>query len=536
MLNKILKFLSKISVRLLLFNVLLVIIPLAFLFYLDIYEKKLLSAQEHAMVQQGRIMSSALSGTNSLDREAQRILNNLNKRQEARIRIIDRDGIVVADSALIGGGITPVKVVNSTRSYSSEAGYTETATLKKSNDSNFLYSMVRTSLDFIRYFIRGPRDDRGVIEYYSGRNMLEGREVQAALSGRYGATTRISRGGQRSITMYSAIPVESDGRVIGVVLVSQSTYRILQNLYQIRLEILKIFLICLAAACIISFILSRTIAGPLKKLRNQAREITDNRGRITSHFKTIRNRDEIGDLNDSLQDLTKKLHSHLLQTEAFASDVSHEFKNPLASIQSATELLRDSEDTDRSRFINIISQEASRLERLISGVREISVIDVKLNEEERTSIEPLEILEAVISNFKIKTSHIELKFKIERNFEDEIKIVFAPERFVQVLENIIANAVSFSPIGGEISVFINKEADFLLISVCDDGPGIPKENMDKIFNRFFTYRKNRNAGSRNSGLGLSICEVIIKGYGGSIIPGNITGRGAEFKILIPMAK
>lgn len=530
MLKKIIKFISKISVRLLLFNVLLVFLPAAFLFYLDTYEKKLLNAQEHAMVQQGRIMSSALEDKgDDFKTEAVNILENLKMRQEARIRIITSDGIIVADSSIPDDRLIK-EVPVSSREYRAD----KTIEKWRSNDKNFLYSLIRTTLDFLRYFLRGPRADFNSIEYYSYKNVLEGTEIQAALEGRYGATTRISRGGQRSITMYSAIPVFNNSKVYGVVLVSQSTFRILQNLYQIRLEIFKIFLISLSAAGLISFILSRTIAHPLKKLRNQAKEITDNRGRIKTNFKKPRRLDEIGDLNHSLHELTQKLHNHLLQTESFASDVSHELKNPLSSIQSASEILSDRiSDKQNMKFINIISQETSRLERLITEVRDISTIDVKISEEDTCLIDPEVIIKSVITNTRLKLKNKNINFCLINNSNESTELLISPGRFTQVVENIISNAVSFSPDGGSIKIILENIDKNVAISICDQGPGIPDENMDRIFNRFFTYRNSNNNGKRNSGLGLSICEVIVKAYGGSITAENRENNGAVFKIKLP---
>lgn len=482
------------------------------------------------MVQQGRIMASALKDKgDNFSREAVQIIKNLERRQEARIRIITVDGSIVADSS------TPEKkpeklIQNKSRDYSSENNESQWT----SNDRNFLYSIVRKTLDFIRYFLRGPKADFNSIEYYTYKRMLDGIEVQAALEGRYGATTRISRGGQRSITMYSAIPVFNNNRVYGVVLVSQSTYRILQNLYQIRLEIFKIFLISLTAAGIISFILSRTIAHPLKKLRNQAKEITDNRGRIKSNFESSGRMDEIGDLNDSLQELTHKLHNHLLQTESFASDVSHELKNPLSSIQTASELLNESiKDEQNSKFINIISQETSRLERLITEVRDISTIDVKISEEETVIINPEEIIRSVITNTKLKLKNKVINFSLFIKGDTPLELLISPGRFTQVIENIISNAVSFSPDEGVIGITLENKGKYISISIADQGPGIPVENIDRIFNRFFTYRESKDTGERNSGLGLSICDVIVKSYGGKITAQNRDNAGSEFKIELP---
>lgn len=509
LLNQIIKIISKITFRLLLFNILLVFLPIAFLFYLDTYEKSQLIAQERAMVQQGRLLASALTNSSNIEEDAEQIIDNLNSRLEARIRIISLDRKIIADSS-------SSSILKNEQNTKYQSNYTST-------DSNLIYSLIRYALDLIRYILRGPKKDINT-EYYYGKSIINGVEVKTAFEGKYGATTRISKGGQRSITLYSALPILNNNSVIGVVLVSQSTYRILQNLYQIRLDILKIFLISLTAAIVISFIMSRTIAYPLKKLRNEAKNITDKTGKIKTNFKKTKRLDEIGDLNRSLEDLTLRLKEHMEKTQSFASDISHEFKNPLASIKSAAEIL--SEYNGDNQFISIINQEVKRLERLITEVREISLLDSGIiNDDELKFINPYSIIEMVIARLKLAQDTKDINFII--NNDESRYIEISPTRFSQIMDNILSNAISFSPPNGVIFISIKQINDGIEIKVIDEGPGIPEENLDKVFNRFFTYRKDKN---KNSGLGLSITQSIVKSYGGSITISNTKEKGAQVSL------
>ena len=213
-------------------------------------------------------------------------------------------------------------------------------------------------------------------EFYSGANRIAGPEVLEALAGRYGAATRISAGGQQSVTLYSAIPVWNGGKTAGVVLVSQSTHRILNDLYALRLDIVRLSLAAIATAAVLSLLVSATITVPVHRLRGQARGILDARGRLRGTFTPSRRRDEIGDLSRSLGELTQRLEKHLSFVESFASDVSHEFKNPLAAIRSAAELaVSTPAQGERRALLAMILDDVARLERLLSGVREISRID-----------------------------------------------------------------------------------------------------------------------------------------------------------------
>jgi two-component system sensor histidine kinase ChvG len=528
------RFLARISVRLLLFNILLVFLPAAGFFYLEVYEKELLEAQERAMVQQGRIAAAALAGQGNLEGAgAKALLGRLQGRTESRLRIVDRRGNLLADSArLVPRKETP------TSPTSPRTGRLESYELERDPGprSNPLYRLgvwVYRTLKTVERPFSPPEPPRDTETVYARGGPLLGPEVRAALSGRYGATTRPTAG-QRSVTLYSAIPVRSGGQVVGAVLVSQSTYRILLALYDVRLDIFRVVLASVLAAAVLSLLVSATIARPLRQLSDQASAVVDRRGRLRGRFRGSRRRDEIGDLARGLEELTGRLERHLHFIESFASDVSHELKNPLASIRTATEMLGEVEDpADRRRFLEIAWREVARMEHLLSSVREISRIDARLEAEPAEPVDLRELLPAVLDSFRLRANG---GVRIDLHAPDgPVRTMATPERLAQVFENLLDNAIGFSPPGGEVTVELIAEPDAAVVVIGDRGPGIPEEHRERIFDRFFTWRpQEAQARNGHTGLGLAIVKAIAEGYGGSVTAqSRQDGGGARFEVRLP---
>jgi two-component system sensor histidine kinase ChvG len=541
MINRILSFFSRIAVRLLTFNLLVVFLPIAGLLYLDTYEKQLLRSLEHALVQQGRILASALSGENPLQADSARgILLELEQRHEARFRVLDPKGRLLADSSRLGP--------RSEQPDSEQPEEISQATAGNDQDpvpaeQRVLYRIAIYPVQLYRRLFRPPEPPFESAEFYINTDVLMGPETREALDGRYGAMTRISTGGQRSVTLYSAIPVRSGESVVGAVLVSQSTYRILRDLYELRLEIFTIFLVSLAAAVALSLLASTTIASPVRKLRRQAQEILDHRGRLRGQFRFNRRRDEIGDLSRSLEEMTGKLRGHIEFVESFSSDISHEFRNPLASIRSAAEMIPKSETReDRDRFLSLIQKEVQRMQHLLGAVREISLLDAQLEDEARTSVQIAPILRQVLEAGRLRGGYTIKVQLIEKS--DSCAVSMAPERLTQVVENLLENALSFA--STEVRVELSRIRGYAVISFEDDGPGVPDQHLEKIFDRFFSYRAGVSSeGSGGSpghhlGLGLAIVKAIAEGCGGSVsaqngFPPDGQLKGARIVVRIPSA-
>ena len=513
---------SRISTRLLAFNLLLVFLPIAGLLYLDAYEKQLLEAQERSMVQQGRILSAALSGRGPLQREeVERVLRQLDLRLDARLRVVDRDRTILGDTSLLG----PRE--------KKPAALPSSAPARR----NFLYRIGAFLMDLPKRLSPPVEPPPSTEREGAPGGHLDGREVRAALSGRYGNATRVSPE-QRSVTLSSAIPIESDGAVAGAVVVSQSTYRILQDLYAIRLRIAKVCAASAAVALILSLFVSATIARPLRALRDEAAAIQDRRGRLRGTFRGLTRRDEIGDLTRALEELTVRLEDRQRSLESFASDVAHELKNPLASIRSAAEMLSEVRDADESRrFLSVVLEEVARMEQQVSQLAEVTRIDAGLEAEEQVAVPLNGLLSRIAERFRMRESG-RVRFELAQP-EQVLAVRASPARMTQVFENLFDNAASFSPDGGSIRVALDRSQDgAVTVTVSDEGPGIPPAHHARIFDRFFSYRPEGagEAGRLHTGLGLAIVKAIVEGYGGTVAAANNPDRGAAFTVRMPPSR
>lgn len=513
------QFPSRISFRLLAFNILLVFLPVGGVLFLDTYEQHLLDAQERTMAQEGRLLAAALEARDRLDGEdARRILIQLDQRQLARLRVVNRAGEVLADSALLGPR----------READAEEG---TAAPPAATPKSFLYRI--GSLPF-RLLRSSPVESDQSADSDISSDLLTRSEIRSALDGRYGAATRITVGPRRSVTLHIAIPVRIEGAVDGAVLVSQSTGRILQALDAVRLDVFKVFLLSLGAAVVLSLVAATTIARPLAGLRRRAGDMLDRRGRLRGGFAPSTRRDEIGDLERALAELTVQLEQHLRATEAFAADVSHEFKNPLASIRTAADMaLEDVNPAERRRFLQMIQRDVARMERLLSEAREISRIDARLDDEERSLVRLDELVPALVESFRLRLGSRGPAFDL-RTVDGEISVFASADRLTQALENLIDNAVSFSPPGAPITVSLTAAGESARITIGDRGPGIPEEHRERVFSRFFSYRPENDPDRSHTGLGLALVRAIVESYGGSITASPRHEGGTEMVVFLPL--
>jgi len=513
--------LSRLPVRLLAFNILLVFLPAAGVLFLDTYERHLLDAQERTMAQEGRLLAAALEVTGDLDpAHARAILVELGQRHLARLRVVDGTGAVLADSALLGPRRPPA-----------EPSGSPTAAPPVPPQRRLLYLI--GSLPF--RLLRGgglPEEDRDPLDAETGT--LTGAEVKGALEGRYGAATRVLGDAPRTVMLHIAIPVRVGGEVVGAVVVSQSTRRIMATLYAVRLDVFRVFLASVVVAVVLTLIVATTIARPLARLRLRAGEILDRRGRLTGSFEPSRRKDEIGELERALAELTRRLEEHLRHTESFAADVSHEFRNPLASIRTATEMALEVEDPEQRRhFLEMAQRDVARMERLLTEVREISRIDAHLDEEERSPVALSALLGGLVESFRLRSGDSGPRLELAGG-DAGVTVLGSADRLTQVFENLLANAASFSPPRGSVVVTLRASAGQAEVVVADEGPGIPEEHRDRIFARFFSWRP-AGQGAGHTGLGLAIVRAIVEGYGGRVSYRPRQPRGTELVVALPLA-
>ena len=520
---------SRIGPRLLAFHLLLVFLPVAGILYLEVYEAQLLDAQERSMVQQARLVAAALGGSEALSADsANALLLRWGRQGDARIRVYDANAALIADSVR-----TPEpENLESPESKEKSAGDGSSEYDRTKGIRQRLLYRVGAWLVQIRRAMRATLsfESRVLLPSTTSADPSASvaREVAAALAGRYGHALRRTPG-QRSLTLTSAVPIKSGEDVVGAVVVSQSTFRILQALYQIRLRIFEIVVASFCLAAVLGLMVSATIVRPLGRLRRAALAVAARRTPGSS-FGRIKRRDEIGDLARTLEDLATRLEAHIRLLESFAADVSHEFKNPLASIRTAAEMIAQSEDgPERERLLGMLTRDVDRLERLVTGVRELARIDAQLAHDALERVDAADLLRHIVS------AYVQQGRQVEASISGPLMVRATADRLAQVFENLLQNAFSFAPAGSAVELTAAAADDHCVVSIADRGVGIPAAHLDRVFERFFTYRPGDESRREHTGLGLAIARAIVEGYGGTITAANRAGGGAVFAVRLGLS-
>jgi len=355
----------------------------------------------------------------------------------------------------------------------------------------------------------------------------------------------IRRTRNRQLVVTIAEPVIHDGQTVGVIQLTREAQEVDRSLFAVRSSILSLFLMALTVTVILSWYLSLTIARPLLRLAESSHDMRDVSGRAdTVPERLLARRDEIGELARSLRGSALALWARMDAIERFAADVSHEIKNPLSSIRSAIETLPRIENRDRQeRLLGIISNDVKRLDRLITDISDASRVDAELS---RTRAEPIAILSllAILTDIHQTTRSPDapiLRLDTEdQDPERPLRVLAVEDRLVQVLRNLIGNAVSFSPPLGLITLHATAHGTTAEISVSDQGPGIPDGKLETIFDRFYSERPNTEHFGQHSGLGLAISRQIVEALRGTLHAENIIDNqghtlGARFVIRLPRA-
>lgn len=408
-------------------------------------------------------------------------------------------------------------------------------------------------------------------------------EVQQALGGQAANVVRINPAGETIVSV--AVPIQRQRTVRGALLLSTQGGDIDGIIASERFALLQVFLVAASVMVVLSFLLANAIAGPVRRLAEAAERV---RRGIKSRQEipdfTYR-ADEIGHLSGALRDMTQALYKRIDAIESFAADVSHELKNPLTSLRSAVETLPLARNEDsRARLLEVIQHDVRRLDRLISDISDASRLDAELARAEAAPVDMVRLVEAVVAVANDVRDPDEAAIVMEviapltdegtareaapvvtrktpsRKAGDAMTIdheaAAADEasaayfvhghdsRLGQVLRNLVDNARSFSPPDAEVRVRLARKDDKLVLTVDDDGPGIPDHALERIFERFYTDRPEQGFG-QNSGLGLSISQQIVQVHRGTIAAQNRYGPpradgsrpvlGARFTVTLPAA-
>ncbi len=294
----------------------------------------------------------------------------------------------------------------------------------------------------------------------------------------------------------------------------------------------------LLVSILLSLFLARTIARPLRILALAAHRVRLGRAREVIVPRLPSRRDEIGLLSRALSDMSQALRRRIDSVEAFAADVSHELKNPLASLRSAVDSLGVVKDEAlQVRLLDIVRDDVIRLDRLITDVAEISRLDGELSRARFEAVDLGPMIERMVAARDERGRNGDVRVAFARPYLDTSVVFGDPSRLARMIENVIDNAVSFSPPGALVEVSAIGVEDIVLIAIEDEGPGVPPDKRDSIFRRFHTDRPDTETPERHSGLGLAIAKAIADGHDGTIeVRDRSDGRsGAHFLITLPRA-
>ncbi len=359
----------------------------------------------------------------------------------------------------------------------------------------------------------------------------EGLEIRAGAR----IATRVRQARDLTPVISAAVPIQRVGPfhpARGAVLLATINARDVTRI--VRAERLRLGLVLLAAtllSVLLSLFLARTIALPLRRLARAAQSVRLGRAREVDVPRLPARRDEIGLLARALHDMTQSLRYRIDATEAFAADVTHELKNPLASLRSAVDSLEKVDDPGlRSQLLDVVRHDVVRLDRLIVDIAEVSRLDAELT---RARFEPVDLgrlVEDLLPSWEARAAEAGANIAFARPRVGTAVVMGEASRLARALDNVVDNAISFSPGDGLVEICASKVGREVGVTVEDEGPGVPPDVREAIFNRFHSIRPEGEDFGRHSGLGLAIAKAIVEGHDGRItVTDRRDGRqGARF--------
>ena len=482
---------------------------------------QLIRAKAESLSTQGELIASALADTATkgepepslVERNAREVLRRLMVPEATRVRLFLPSGELVADTDLLSDRViqAPLPPLRP----NAKPKHTDEQTLM---DRLGAFTVLPWKPDYTL---------KQEVERSAGGETLSGQR----------------RGDQNQRVVSVSIPIQHVQAVVAVLTLESGD---VENILQAERRAMIPFI---AAAAIVSLmssaLLSLLIARPLRTLSEAADRLRlGHATKLEAPEHVLRRKDEIGDLALAIEQMTGALLERIDANERFAADVSHEIKNPLTSIRSAVETVQRVQDPEaRAKLLAIIANDVGRVDRLITDISRASRIEAETARGEPAPIDIGRMLSEIVETYR------------STRREGEVDVVFRgpppAQSFVigqegplgQVFRNLVDNAKSFSPEEGDVTVYLTEETRrdgrWLRAYVDDAGPGVPGENLETIFARFYTQRPKGAAFGGNSGLGLSIVRQIIEQHKGRVwaenIPGPAPGTcvGARFIIELP---
>lgn len=499
--------------------------------YLGHYQKQQIDKELNLMVTEANLFGAALLESELLEDDLSYEINNRVEKFVKRLaNTAEKRALLFSDEGIL--------IANTDRRASKDGSAVNTILPAPIIQSDFMKMLNALASMFLNLMPGGDVQQLDLYPYTLSSRIQAYPNAKHAFDTTL-ASTKAWRSKGDEVILTAAVPIMSGENIVGVLVLEKGGESIKKAINSLRLDILLVFLIGLLATILLSLYLASTIATPLRVLANSADEIRRSKQRKTDIPDFSARQDEIAMLSESLQAMTEALWNRMDAIERFAADVSHELKNPLTSLKSALETAARIKDVEKKdRLMAIVEQDIRRLDRLITDIAEASRVDSELSKAELLPIDLKTLIEDVISLYERSAEkNTPIVFKTSL---DKAIISGQKRRLSQVFQNLLDNAISFSPNGKPVNInlFQIMDKSGFVVTVEDAGPGIPIDNIDKIFQRFYTERPVDEAFGNHSGLGLNIAKQIIDSHHGEIsaenmidLHGQITG--CRFTLIFP---
>jgi two-component system sensor histidine kinase CreC len=392
-----------------------------------------------------------------------------------------------------------------------------------------IYDLEKSHVDLHLYItdasgkvVLDTRHPRAVGEDYS-----RFRDVKLTLEGQYGARASLrDQGDPFSTQLFIGAPIYRDGSVAGVLTLVEPTASIDAFLQLAWPAFLRAALLTISAAALLSLALSYWLTRPIDRLARYADGISQGQH---PPFPNL-GKTEISKLGLALRRMQEALEGRQY-AEEYVQTLTHELKSPLSAIRGAAELLHEGMPPEQqARFLANIRNEAERIARIVDRMLELARLE---NRREKPEMEPIDLSATVRTVVESHEPLLSAKnVKIETALPDRPILEGNPFLLHQALENLVQNAIEFSPKGGTVGVTVAAERDRMEISVTDEGPGIPAYALDRIFERFYSLGRP-DTGKKSTGLGLNFVQEVAKSHGGTIQVTNRPEGGALAVLTLP---
>ncbi len=528
------RLISPITLRILAINLLALAVLLFGMIYLEEYRRGLIAAELGTLENKAKLFAAAITESATspdptttqglIPPLAQQMVRRLVEASNVRAILFFDDGTLLADSLLLIGPGGSVEV--------------EALPPPKSKDT------MRDLLEaYDRMVARLWQPAPAPAPPTGGKPLVaDFPEIEQALAGSPGQAVRPTTNGSMDLSV--AVPVLRykhvvGAQVLGALVLTKSSSEIDAAVFKVRLDILRWFAVALGVTVLLSLYLAGTIARPIRILAAAAERVRRDRHRKRKIPDFANRHDEIGQLASALSEMTDALWLRMDAIEQFAADVSHELKNPLTSLRSAVETVAHiSDPKSRERLMEIILEDVARLDRLISDISDASRLDAELSRADAQPVDIGRMLETLANVAEASAGERQATIHAEIKKRAPLVVNGIESRLVQVFQNLIANAVSFSPAGGTITLKAERVNGMVVAEVLDEGPGIPDGLEKQIFARFYSHRPNHEAFGLHSGLGLSISQQIVSAHGGTVRAENRYDgaggpQGARFVVELP---